>query len=140
MNPVESLINDAVQWLRLAVETMGVCIIALGVLVAIYGVVRALLLRQNNFNPVRLQLARYLALGLEFQLGADILSTAIAPNWDEIGKLAAIDVPEGGTLDMAAAAVAYAHLFWLLMWIGLGCALLAFIAAPLLKRMMHGVR
>jgi POT family proton-dependent oligopeptide transporter len=41
---------------------------------------------------------------------------------------------------MAAAAGAYAHLFWLLMWIGLGCALLAFIAAPLLKRMMHGVK
>jgi POT family proton-dependent oligopeptide transporter len=25
-------------------------------------------------------------------------------------------------------------------WIGLGCAVLAFIAAPLLKRMMHGVK
>jgi len=41
---------------------------------------------------------------------------------------------------MVAAAGAYAHLFWLLMWIGLGCAVLAFIAAPLLKRMMHGVK
>lgn len=35
-------------------------------------------------------LSRYLAL--EFQLGSDILSTAVAPSWDQIGKLAAIAV------------------------------------------------
>ncbi|RZK11946.1 MAG: DUF1622 domain-containing protein, partial [Hymenobacter sp.] len=34
----------------------------------------------------------YLALALEFQLGADILSTAIAPSWEQIGKLGAIAV------------------------------------------------
>jgi uncharacterized membrane protein len=33
-----------------------------------------------------------LALALEFQLGADILSTAIAPSWDQILKLGAIAV------------------------------------------------
>ena len=34
--------------------------------------------------------ARFLAIALEFQLGADILSTAVAPSWDAIGKLGAI--------------------------------------------------
>ncbi len=29
---------------------------------------------------------------MEFQLGADILSTAVAPSWDQIGKLGAIAV------------------------------------------------
>ena len=29
---------------------------------------------------------------MEFQLGADILSTAIAPSWEQIGKLGAIAV------------------------------------------------
>ena len=29
----------------------------------------------------------YLSLALEFQLAADILSTAIAPTWEELGKL-----------------------------------------------------
>jgi uncharacterized membrane protein len=54
---------------------------------------RSALVRQPaNFNAIRLVLARYLALALEFQLGADILSTAIAPTWDQIGKLAAIAV------------------------------------------------
>ncbi len=44
----------------------------------------------SNFNRVRLTLGKYLALALEFQVGADILSTAIAPTWEQIGKLAAI--------------------------------------------------
>lgn len=92
MGPVETAINNAVQWLRLGIETTGVCVIALGVVIAIYSFTRALLLHHGDFNGVRLLLARYLALGLEFQLGADILSTAIAPSWDEIGKLAAIAV------------------------------------------------
>lgn len=46
----------------------------------------------ENYNRIRLTLARYLALALEFQLGADILSTAIAPSWDQIGKLGAIAI------------------------------------------------
>jgi len=97
MQPVENVVNNVVQWLRLGIETVGVSIIAMGVLVAVFGFVRALLAQQTDgFNPVRLQLARYLALGLEFQLGADILSTAIAPSWDEIGKLAAIAVIRTG--------------------------------------------
>ncbi|HEX8734909.1 MAG TPA: DUF1622 domain-containing protein, partial [Pyrinomonadaceae bacterium] len=44
----------------------------------------------SNFNRIRLTLGKYLALALEFQVGADILSTAIAPTWEQIGKLAAI--------------------------------------------------
>ena len=31
-------------------------------------------------------------MALEFQLGADIISTAVAPSWDQIGKLGAIAV------------------------------------------------
>ena len=46
----------------------------------------------QDFIDVRLTLARFLAIALEFQLGADILSTAVTPSWDAIGKLAAIAV------------------------------------------------
>lgn len=90
---IEGSIINAVQWLRLIVETMGAVIIALGIVAAGYQFVRALVPPQlENFNRVRLTLARFLALALEFQLGADILSTAIAPSWDQIGKLGAIAV------------------------------------------------
>jgi uncharacterized membrane protein len=41
-------------------------------------------------EEVRLRLGRWLAVALEFLLAADILRTAVAPSWDEIGKLAAI--------------------------------------------------
>jgi uncharacterized membrane protein len=37
-----------------------------------------------------LGLARWLLLGLEFMLAADIVRTVIAPTWEEIGQLAAI--------------------------------------------------
>ncbi len=90
---VEGSIINAVQWLRLIVETTGAVIIGLGIIAAGYQFVRALVPPQlESFNRVRLTLARFLALALEFQLAADILSTAIAPSWDQIGKLGAIAV------------------------------------------------
>ncbi len=42
------------------------------------------------FTAVRLRLGRFLALGLEFQLASDLLRTAVAPSFEEIGKLAAV--------------------------------------------------
>ena len=47
---------------------------------------------QSVKEEIRLQLGRWLALALEFELAADILRTAIAPTWNEIGQLAAIVV------------------------------------------------
>lgn len=89
----ESTIISAVQWLKLIVETIGAIIIGIGVVIAAVEFVRALVPPQlESYNRIRLTLARYLALALEFQLGADILSTAIAPTWDQIGKLGAIAV------------------------------------------------
>jgi uncharacterized membrane protein len=89
----ELSVISMVEWMKLVVETIGALIIALGVVVAVSTFIRAWIVqRQPDFNKVRLSLARYLALALEFQLGADILSTAVAPSWDQIGKLGAIAV------------------------------------------------
>ncbi len=41
---------------------------------------------------IRVKLGQSLSLALEFLLGADILQTAIAPTWNEIGQLAAIAI------------------------------------------------
>ncbi len=41
---------------------------------------------------LRIELGFALSLALEFELGADILKTAIAPNWQAIGTVAAIVV------------------------------------------------
>lgn len=95
---VETSVRHGVLWLRLLVETTGAAVICLGIFVAALQFVRTLVSGQHhdNYNRTRLTLARYLALALEFQLGADILSTAIAPSWDQIGKLAAIAVIRTG--------------------------------------------
>ncbi len=94
---VETSIINAVQWLRLAVELTGALVIGLGIVSAAYQFVRTFRqARGENYNDVRLTLARFLALALEFQLGADILSTAIAPDWGQIGKLGAIAVIRTG--------------------------------------------
>jgi uncharacterized membrane protein len=88
---VEGSISNAVEWLRLIVETTGALIVGLGFITAAYQFGRALVPPQiGDFNRIRLTLARFLALSLEFQLGADIISTAIAPSWNQIGKLGAI--------------------------------------------------
>jgi uncharacterized membrane protein len=89
----ESAVISAVLWLKLAVETVGAIIIALGILSAGWLLLKAVVRRETaDFTAIRLTLARYLALALEFQLGADILSTAIAPSWEQIDKLGAIAV------------------------------------------------
>ena len=47
---------------------------------------------QNINQAIRIQFGSSLAIALELLLGADILATAIAPTWNDIGKLAAIAV------------------------------------------------
>lgn len=89
----EDGLRFAVLWLKLGVEVAGALMIAMGVVAAcrtwIMGIGNP---ARDAFSDSRLQLARFLALALELQLGADILSTAVAPTWDQIGKLAAIAV------------------------------------------------
>jgi uncharacterized membrane protein len=41
---------------------------------------------------LRVQFGSSVAVALELMLGADVLATAVAPTWDDIGKLAAIAV------------------------------------------------
>lgn len=91
METVKAIVIDAVQWLKLGVEVTGALVLAVGVVIAVYHFARTFALRRpESYVEVRQTLVRYLALALEFQLGADILSTAITPSWDQIGKLGAI--------------------------------------------------
>ena len=83
----------AVGYLKLAVEAVGAAIVGFGALatVGIY-LLSVVGIRKRSYTEIRLFLGRYLALGLEFQLGADILSTAVAPTIAEVEILAAIVV------------------------------------------------
>lgn len=88
----EDVLRDYVDLLVRLVEAAGALIIFLGAVIAAVRFVRHAVSRHDDhaFTGVRLGLGRYLALGLEFQLASDILSTAVAPSFEAIGKLAAI--------------------------------------------------
>jgi uncharacterized membrane protein len=88
----EQTIQSAVSVLVRIVESAGAAVIFIGAVAALARFAyRAIVTRRSGaFVAIRLDLGRYLALGLEFQLAADLLRTAVAPSFEEIGKLAAV--------------------------------------------------
>src|SRR5262245_54921885 len=88
----QSTIQHLVSLMVRIVDIAGALVIFVGAAIAIVRFVyRALVVRSAQaFVEIRLDLGRFLALGLEFQLAADLLRTAVAPSFAEIGKLAAV--------------------------------------------------
>src|SRR3954465_4038189 len=93
---MEELFKEFAGHLALGVEVVAVLVIAYGAIQAAIGLV----LRQKR-DPARplapkkqvwLKFGVWLLLGLEFELAADIVRTAIAPTWQQIGQLASIAV------------------------------------------------
>jgi uncharacterized membrane protein len=89
----EELLRAVVDVLVRLVEAAGAVVIFVGAAWAFVRFVRAGLstgTAAESYVAIRLSLGRFLALGLEFQLAGDVLRTAIAPSFTEIGQLAAI--------------------------------------------------
>ena len=77
--------------IRIGLEVVAILVItvgAIGAIAQLFGAARAR--THVSFNEIRLFLARYLALALEFQLAADIVETSITPDWQDLGQLAVI--------------------------------------------------
>ncbi|ANE51736.1 DUF1622 domain-containing protein [Flavisolibacter tropicus] len=89
---MEETAKSIASYLSLAVEIIGAIIIGIALLQFIWGYVPALFIkRQYDVNSwLRVRFGSSLAIALELLLAADILRTAVAPTWDDIGKLAAI--------------------------------------------------
>ncbi|MFJ6755413.1 DUF1622 domain-containing protein [Streptomyces sp. NPDC091273] len=98
MTPSKELLSEAglqevIGWLVRAIETAGALIIFAGAVWAFARFASTGLRGRSligEFNKIRLSLGRFLVLGLEFQLAGDVLRTAVAPGFTEIGQLAAI--------------------------------------------------
>jgi len=88
----EETLRDGVDLLVRLVEAAGALVIFVGAAAGFLRFLRSAVTerRAEAFVPIRLDLGRFLALGLEFQLAGDILRTAIAPNFRQIGQLAAV--------------------------------------------------
>ena len=85
------VVNRFAEWTRLVLETLGILTIAIGAAAVVVRIAQQTREQRHvSFTEARFILARYLALALEFQLAADVIETAILPEWTKIGQLAAI--------------------------------------------------
>jgi uncharacterized membrane protein len=89
------------EWAELIIKHMGIVIELLAALIIGIGLVKFVIryvanlvkggVERNN-KHLRIRFGIALTLALELLLAADILQTAMAPTWDDIGKLGAIAV------------------------------------------------
>jgi len=90
---IESLLHDAARIVVLCAEAIALLLIAIGIVEAVVNIVRLTFAGQatgDRKRAVWLEFARWLVAALTFQLAADIVSTSLAPGWDEVGRLGAI--------------------------------------------------
>ncbi len=92
---MQILLQSFAENVALSLETVSIVVIAFGGMDALYRILWPLIRRQSTHGARRaawLGLARWLVLGLEFMLAADIVRTVIEPSWTELGQLAATAV------------------------------------------------
>lgn len=97
---MEEVVKQITVWLAQGVEGAAALVIGVAAIEALWrsvllfvpGLGRGGMDQQDAKEAVRLHLGRWLAVALEFELAADVLRTAVAPTWNEIGQLAAIAV------------------------------------------------
>lgn len=77
-----------------AVEILAAVIIAMAIMRTIrsYFIFFSSSAKKITKEEIRVQFGSSVAVSLELLLGADVLATAVAPSWDDIGKLAAIAI------------------------------------------------
>lgn len=92
---LQDSLEIVVSFLEVVLEAAAAFCIVLGLLVSIK---LAVVLRRRRssiqfpLGRLRLTFGRWLALALEFQLGADVLATTVAPTFESLGKLGAIAI------------------------------------------------
>ncbi len=93
---LESSLEHLVTLTKFVLESISVACVILGLWKTIQLVIslnrRHSPNRRFPFNKIRLRFGVWLALALEFQLGADIVGTTVAPTIEALGRLALIAV------------------------------------------------
>ena len=100
-------------------------------------------LGELSISPIGLSAVTQLSVPrvVSVMMGAWFLATAYSEVLAaKFGELTSLDVPDGETLDVVAAAALYGEVFMMMFWIGLVAAALAFALIPLIRRGMHGVK
>ncbi len=93
MEAAEAILTNVVLWLTFVAESMSALLVGAGMVAAIYQLVRlGRAPTRIRYLQLRLTMARFLVVALEFQLAADILNTAQETTWVQLGRLGAIAV------------------------------------------------
>jgi len=93
MEYLEHGLSFLAEALKLLLEGISLLCILLGLLTTgqlILSENRRSRTSPNALARMRLNFGRWLSLALEFQLGADIVNTTVAPSFDALGKLGVI--------------------------------------------------
>lgn len=92
---METSFQGIANIIALALESISMAFVAIGGIDALYRMAWPIVRGRITHHARRtawLSLARWLLLGLEFMLAADIVRTAISPSWNDVGQLGAIAV------------------------------------------------
>jgi uncharacterized membrane protein len=90
---MEELFKGFARYVALGIEAAAALLIVMGAIEALVRVLTPAFARQTSPGARRevwVRFAAWLLLGLEFELAADIIRTAISPTWTDIGQLGAI--------------------------------------------------
>ena len=91
---MEEIAISVTKYISHAVEVISAVIIGIALIQVVwqYLITLSKPTKKISQESIRLQFGSSVAVALELLLGADVLSTAVAPSWDDIGKLASIAV------------------------------------------------
>ena len=89
---MEEQFRFVASYVALVLEALVVVVVLIGAIEATVSVVGAVARAgwAARLRSTWLRFAAWILLALEYALGADIVRTAIAPTWDDIGQLGAI--------------------------------------------------
>ena len=81
--------------ITLVIKIFGSLVILWGMLVSVIHFFKGCFARIKKHAPkelvnIRLEFGRYILLGLEFFIAADVIQTIFLPSWSELGMLATI--------------------------------------------------
>lgn len=84
------IIDHIVSIIGLSISFIGIGVIVIATLKAVYDFIRLLLGKKVDISDIRLDLGYGIILGLEFFVAADIIESVFKPTYYDIGILAAI--------------------------------------------------
>lgn len=90
---MEQGLAEIAGYVGLVIEAIAVLVVTYASLEALVGVIRLAVfpaMPEGERRAIWLRYLRWLVAGLTFQLAADIVHTAVAAGWEDLGRVAAI--------------------------------------------------